>query len=399
MRWLRGGLVYETGPQTFRRLDLAIDGERIVAVAEPDGSPSDEETVDATGLYLLPGLIDCHVHLGMRAEDADPSAVASRPDATIGRDMAEAAERTLRSGVTAVREVGGWNYLEMALRAEIERGSLPGPRLFLSGRLLSVPTGAVVYYPGMYEVATGPDQVREAARAQLVRGADQIKVMATGAMLSPQDEDAGEAQFTLEELQAVVEEATAAGKPVAAHAHAAAGIHNAVRAGVSSIEHGTFADEAALELMNSRGTFLVPTLCATTSMLRDATVRDAMPEHLRARLTENQGVHQDAVRRAHRMGVRIAMGTDAGTPGNDHGANADEVVAMVEEAGLTPQQSIRAATAGAALLLRREADLGSLAQGRFADIIGCLGDPTKDIAQITRVVFVMKGGRVLRDDR
>jgi imidazolonepropionase-like amidohydrolase len=200
-------------------------------------------------------------------------------------------------------------------------------------------------------------------------------------------------------MRAAVEEAAAQGKPVAAHAHAAAGIRHAVQAGVASIEHGTFADGAALELMASRGTFLVPTLCATSSMLRDVAVREAMPEHLRARLSESQTVHQDAVRRAVLAGVPVAMGTDAGTPGNHHGANADEVVAMVEEAGLTPRQSIYAATAGAARLLRRQNDMGSLEPGTFADVIGLPADPLEDIAAITRVVFVMKGGWVVRDDR
>src|SRR5262249_37880201 len=148
-----------------------------------------------------------------------------------------------------------------------------------------------------------------------------------------------------------------------------------------------------------RGTFLVPTLMASTAMLRDSLVRDAMPSHLRDRLTESQATHQDAVRRARRAGVPIAMGTDAGTPGNRHGANADELVAMVEEAGLSPQEATQAATLAAARLVRREHDLGSLESGKLADVIGMAGDPTLDIANVTQVRFVMLAGAVARDDR
>jgi imidazolonepropionase-like amidohydrolase len=393
---LTGGFVYDSPSGTFRRADLLVRDERILGLEDSQEEPG---AIDVDGLFLLPGLIDCHVHLGMRAEDADPAAVAARPDADIARDMAEAAERTLRGGVTTVRDLGGWNHLEMALRDQIARGQLSGPRLLLAGRLLSMPTGAAAYYPGMYEIASGPRAVEGAARAQLELGADHIKIMATGAMLSPEDEDAGEAQFAPEELAAAVETASADGKPVAAHAHATLGIRNATLAGVASIEHGTYADDQALQLMAERGTFLVPTLMASTAMLRDPVVRNAMPAHLRDRLTESQATHQDAVRRARRMGVPIAMGTDAGTPGNRHGANADELVAMVEETGLPPQEAINATTLAAAQLIRREHDLGSLEAGRFADVIGLAGDPTRDIRHVTQVRFVMLAGAVVRDDR
>jgi imidazolonepropionase-like amidohydrolase len=393
---LAGGFVYDSPSGTFRRADLLVRGERIVGLEGPLAEPG---AIDVGGLYLLPGLIDCHVHLGMRAEDADPAAVAARPDADIARDMAEAADGTLRGGVTTVRDLGGWNHLEMALRDQIARGDRSGPRLLLAGRLLSMPTGAADYYPGMYEIASGPTAVEGAARAQLARGADHIKVMATGAMLSPEDEDAGATQFGPEELRAAVETAAADGKPVAAHAHATLGIRNATLAGVASIEHGTYADDEVLHLMAERGTFLVPTLMASTAMLRDPVVRDAMPTHLRDRLTESQATHQDAVRRARRAGVPIAMGTDAGTPGNRHGANADELVAMVEEAGLSPQEAIHAATLAAARLIQRGHDLGSLEPGRIADVIGLAGDPTNDIMNVTQVRFVVLAGAVVRDDR
>ena len=244
----------------------------------------DGDAVSAEGLFLLPGLIDCHIHLFCRSEDGDPGALAGYPDPDQHAYAAAAARRTVLAGVTSARDLGGWNYLEMDIRNEVEAGRLLGPRLFLAGRLLSMPTEGNRYYPGMYRVASGPDEVRAAAREQLEQGADQIKVMATGAILSPEAEDARAAQFTPDELRAAVEEAEAAGHPVAAHAHARDGMENATRAGASSIEHGTFADELVLRLMAERGTYLVPTLSARAP----AGGLEGVPDHIFRRLADTE---------------------------------------------------------------------------------------------------------------
>lgn len=393
MLWVIGALVIDVESGRARRADLAVDGSRIAAV-EPIGHPSGADTViDAAGLFLLPGLIDCHVHLAMRGEDADPAAIAARSDEDIARHAAEAAARTVHGGITTVRDVGGWNHLELALRDYIERGAREGPRLVLAGRLLSAPTPAAGYYPGMYELVRGADEVRAAVRAQLDAGADMIKVMATGAMLSPEDEDAREAQLTREELAAAVETAAAAGAHVAAHAHAVEGIRNAVAAGAASIEHGTFADEPVLRSMADRGTFLVPTLSA--SPRPGGPTLDATPEHIRRRFEETREIHIEAIRLAHRLDVPIAMGTDAGTPGNHHGRNAQECVRMVEEIGMAPEESVRAATMNAARLLGRGGDLGKLQPDMLADVAGYRANPLKDIRELTRVAFVMKDGQVV----
>jgi imidazolonepropionase-like amidohydrolase len=399
--WIRGGRLFDARKGTFERRDLAVAGERIAQIVDPGSAqaPAGDVVVEAGGLFLLPGLIDCHVHLTIDSRDADPAAGASKSDAAVAEHAKGAAERTLMSGVTSVRDLGGTNYVEMALRDQVSRAEAVGPRMFLAGRLLSMPTPATAYYPGMYQVASGPDQVRMAARRQLDRGADVIKVMATGAMLSPEDEDAGTTQFDVDELRAAVEEADAQGVPVAAHAHAREGIANAVEAGASSIEHGTFADDAVLESMAARGVFLVPTSAAFASSLVDDEMVTAMPAHIYERFLDHEETHRSMVRRAHELGVPIAMGTDAGTPGNHHGANALECVLLVEETGMTPADSIRAATLNAARLLRRDADLGSLDEGKLADVIGCTQDPLADIGALTRVAFVMKGGTVVRDDR
>jgi imidazolonepropionase-like amidohydrolase len=393
---LVGGRVLDVRTGAAEQLDVIVTGERITRVVAPGEAGPGETEVDVSGLFLLPGLIDCHVHLVMRGEDPDPAANASRSDEQIRAQAAEAAEKTLLGGVTSVRDVGGWNYVEMAVRRDIEQGTRIGPRLFLAGRLLSMPTEAVEYYPGMYEVAISPEGVGQAAREQLDRGADMIKVMATGAMLSPEGEDARATQFTEEEMRAAVRVAAESGSHVAAHAHAREGVLNAVRAGVRSIEHGTYADESTLDLMAQRGVFLVPTFSVWTSTRSDHKVMEAMPEHHRTRISGAHEVHAEMVRSAARLGVPIAMGTDAGTPGNHHGANTLECGAMVEEAGLSPAQSIRAATLEAARLLGRESDIGSIEPGKLADIIGVPVNPLDDVRALTDVVFVMKGGAVVK---
>ena len=384
--------------ERFVRADIGVDGERIAAVVAA-ASPSTEDTVvDLDGRWLLPGLIDCHVHLTQPTDVSDPSAAAGRSDGAVALFTAAAAQRTLDAGVTSARDVGGWNYVEMAVRDAISAGDVAGPRLFLAGRLLSITTATVDYYPGMYEVADGVDEVRRAVRRQLARGADVIKVMATGAMLSSESEDSRAIQYTLDELRAAVEVAHDKFKPVAAHAHACQGIVNAVEAGVDSIEHCTFADDGALRLLARAGTFVVPTICAGELLFREQAIVDAMPGHLRQRMVEFNEIHLDTIRRAHELGVRIAMGTDAGTPGNHHGLNAHECVLMASRCGLSPSESLRAATINAATLLRRDAELGTLEVGKYADVIACAGDPLQDIEELTRLTFVMKGGQVHRHD-
>jgi imidazolonepropionase-like amidohydrolase len=398
MRWLMDGQVYDVAAGTFRAADIGIEGDRIVVVGSGTQRALDDEVVDASGLWLLPGLIDCHVHLTLPSEVGDPAASATRSDAAITLYAAGAAARTVHAGVTTVRDVGGWNYVEMAVRDAVRAGSIPGPRMFLAGRLLSITTSTADYYPGMYEVCDGADAVRAAARRQLAKGADLIKVMATGAMLSSETEDSRAIQFTLDELRAAVEIAHDNHKHVAAHCHALRGIEHAVEAGVDSIEHCTFADDAVLRKMAAAGTSLVPTLCASELLFRDEHAVASMPPHLLTRMEEFNDVHLAVIRRAHELGVPIAMGTDAGTPGNHHGLNAEECVVLAQQAGLTPQESIRSATTNAARLLRQSDHLGALDAGKFADVIGLRENPLDDITALTRVALVLAAGRLVRHD-
>lgn len=394
MRWLVGGEVLDVDTGEFRRVDIGIDGGRIVELgaARPG---VDDDVVDVSGRWVLPGLIDCHVHLTLTTDAGDPMADAARTDAHVALDTAAAAERTLLAGITTVRDVGGWNYVEMAVRDAIRRGIARGPRMFLAGRLLSITTSTVEYYRGMYEVADGADAVRAAARRQLARGADLIKVMATGAMLSSETEDSRAIQFTLDELKAAVEIAHDNFKHVAAHCHALRGMHQAVDAGVDSIEHGTFADDEVLRKMAAAGTVLVPTVCAGELLFRDERAVATMPDHLLERMRAFNDQHVEALRRARELGVTIAMGTDAGTPGNHHGLNAWECVFLHRLVGMSPIEAIRSATVHAARLLRQP-DLGRLAVGAHADVIAVDEHPFDDLEALTRVSMVMLAGDVVR---
>jgi imidazolonepropionase-like amidohydrolase len=390
--------VLEATGRRFSPVDIGIQGETITQIVASASPEPDDEVIDLAGSWVLPGLIDCHVHLTQPTQAGDPTAWAKRSDAEIALFTAKSAERTLLGGVTTARDVGGWNYVEMAVRDAIRDGLAIGPRLFLAGRLLSISTSTVDLYPGMYEAADGADAVRAAARRQLARGADLIKVMATGAMLSSETEDARAIQFSLDELRAAVEVAHDNFKHVAAHAHACRGIENCVDAGVDSIEHCTFADDAVLRRIADAGTFVVPTICAGELFVRDEHVMATTPDYLRARMIDFNGIHLDTMRRAHAAGVEIAMGTDAGTPGNHHGMNAHEVVFMVNEIGMTPAQAIASSTIKPARLLRRQKQLGSIEVGKFADLVASRVDPFDDVTALTSLHWVMKGGRVYRSD-
>jgi len=284
------------------------------------------------------------------------------------------------------------------VRNAINQGLIEGPRLFCAGRLLSITTATTQYYPGMYETADGSEQVRHAARKQLANGADLIKVMATGAMTSSEYEDARAIQYTLEEIQAAVAIASENFKHVAAHAHALDGIRNATLAGCRSVEHASFGDRETYDLMAEKGTYLVPTCCVTSAMLADNAVSAAVPAHIHERYVEFDEMHMKNVALAKDRGVTIAMGTDAGTPGNHHGDNAQELAAMVHGAGFTPHEAVAAATVNAAGLLGQQDNLGSLAAGKYADVAGFVIDPLADIDAIRDVRLVVKGGSVARND-
>src|SRR5690242_10334191 len=400
---LRGAtLIDGTGQPPVENAVVAFRDGRILYAGAADGWQAETrrladsgETVmlDLAGQYLLPGLIDLHVHLAMGGE-AD-SRLQGDPAWTTLLMLAHA-RNSLAAGVTTVRDVGGRFGLEFAVRRAVEAGLYVGPRMALSGRLLSITSAGTDYYDGMYREADGPEEVRRATREQIKAGADWIKVLATGAVLTP-GESPGAVQFGPDELTMAVAEAAKAGRPVAAHAHGIEGIRNAVAAGVRTIEHGTYLhrDPHVMEKMAERGIYLVPTLKAGFDVINSDAA--SMPAWI---VEKSKEVQEDAllsVRRALEMGVPIAMGTDAATPYNFHGENAMELVWMAE-AGLSPMQCITAATASAARALGWESWLGTVEAGKVADLVVCAANPLENLRHLadrSQISLVFKDGQVV----
>jgi imidazolonepropionase-like amidohydrolase len=390
-------LIDGTGNPPQQHMLLAIQDGRIIYAGDEanwEAQPEEETTLlDLSGRYVLPGLIDCHVHL---AGNGAPDGRLQGNTGWAALLMLKHVQNSLAAGITTVRDVGGQHGLEFAVRRAIEQGLWAGPRMQLSGKLLSITSAGTEYYEGMYREADGVDEVRKAAREQLKAGADLIKVLATGAVLSP-NEIPGAVQFTLDELRVAVEEASNVGKPVAAHAHGIQGIRNAVIAGVRTIEHGTYLhqDERVMATMAEQGIFLVPTLKAGFDILYGE--RPGIPNWMREK---TKYIQEDAIRsvqRAQELGVPIAMGTDAATPYNFHGENAMELVWM-NEAGLSPMQAIVSATAHAAQALGWDTWLGTLETGKVADLVVVTKDPLKDLrvlADRRNIDMVMKEGHIV----
>ncbi len=398
-------LIDGTGAAPVANGVVVVTGDRIVAAgaASAVAVPAGARVVDLGDATLLPGFIDAHTHIIGRAL-ADPKG----DDATVRDNEAfgaivgvENARRTLMAGFTSIRNVGSPGFQDMALRQAVDEGYAVGPRMENAGHAFGITGGHCDengFQPGLRDadyrtgVADGVDEVRKAVRYQVKYGADVIKICATGGVLSEGDA-VGASQYSLDEMKAVVDEARKLERKVAAHAHGVDGIKLAVQAGVASIEHGSFLDEDAARMMAQRGTYLVPTLSAGEAAENAA--KSGRLTGLRAEKSYAAAkAMRNAVRIANRLHVPIALGTDAGV--GPHGANAREFGLMVEWGGLTPMQAITAGTMGGARLLGWDRNAGSLAAGKWADVVAVPGDPTKDIHALERVSFVMKGGVVYK---
>jgi imidazolonepropionase-like amidohydrolase len=400
-------LIDGTGADPARARFIVIDDGVITAIAADP--PKGADVLDVGELTILPGLIDCHVHLAV-GQDSVQQRLLTPPSLNTATALV-AARTTLEAGFTTVRDAG---FTTRGVKLAIDRGLFPGPRTRIAVTPLSqtgghgdatMPSGVNVGLasarPGgdpelPNGVVDGIEGVRRATREILRAGADQIKIMTSGGVLSPNDEPAATG-FSPEEIAAVVYEAHAAGKTVMSHAQANQGIKNAVRAGIESIEHGIYLDEEACAEMKKRGTYLVATLIAPLWVLRRAEKDpSSMPPYAVRKAKEVVETHRQAFRMAVASGVKIAMGTDTGV--GPHGTNAEEIAIMVEN-GMTPMQAIVATTRTAAECARVDKLVGTIEPGKRADLVGVRGDPLRNIALFkdpASVAFVMKDGIVHR---
>lgn len=399
-------LIDGTGTPAITNAVIVVTDNKITAVgtAASVRIPSGAKVIDLGNVTLMPGFIDAHTHLiGRVLGDPDNDMSSVKDYDSFGAILgAVHARDTLLAGFTSVRNVGAsGRFDDMALRKAINEGWTIGPRMETAGHSLGMTGGHCDdngFRPGLLDtgiqdgIANGPEEIRAAVRYQIKYGATVIKTCATGGVLSEGDA-VGATQYTFEELKAMVDEATKLERKVAAHAHGTEGIKLAVRAGVASIEHGSFLDEEGARMMVERGTYLVPTLSAAEAVERAA--KNGVLKGLRA---EKALAAAASVRRAIKIAVAnkvlIAFGTDAGVI--PHGTNAHEFFLLVDWGGMTNMEAIQAGTLNAAKLLGWDKNLGSLAVGKWADIIAVSGDPQRDIRATEKVVFVMKNGVVYR---
>jgi imidazolonepropionase-like amidohydrolase len=398
---LAGGEVFDGTGASPERADVVIEDARIADVGT--GLDGDVQ-VDVIGHTVLPGMFDCHVHL--TSSGVDLMQRLNRPFSYQFYEAARNLRTTLEVGVTTVRDAGG---ADLGIQRAVADGLIPGPRTLIAVNVIgqtgghtdgwlpsSLEAPLAVPHPGLPSgIADGPDELRKTVRTLLRAGADVIKICTTGGVLSPGD-DPTHAQFSPPELDVVVAEAAAAGRAVMAHAQGAAGIKNALVAGVRSIEHGIYLDDEAIDLMLTRQAWLVPTLVAPLAVIEAAKAGAALPDAVVAKAIEVAEVHEESFRQAVAAGVRVAMGTDSGV--GPHGRNLEEL-AIMQRCGMSAEQALHAATASAAELCGLGEDVGPLAPGFVADLVVVRGGIDELATLGDRISQVWQAGLVTVDRR
>ena len=396
-----GTLIDGVSNEPKKSVTIIIENNRISAVENGyTKAGNGDAVVDLKSRTVMPGWIDLHVHL---ENETNPGAYLQEftlNPADYAFQSVVFAERTLMAGFTTVRDLGG-SGVNVSLRNAINKGLIKGPRIYTAEKAIGTTGGHADPTNGYREdlmgdpgptdgVANGPDACRQAVRQRYKNGADLIKITATGGVLS-MGKNGSNPQFTEEEIRAIVETAKDYGMKVAAHAHGAEGMKRAIRAGVTSIEHGTLMDDEAIALFKQYGTWYVPTLSAGMSVMDSAKKPGYYPPVVAKKALEIGPQLMNTFAKAYKAGVKIAFGTDAGV--FKHGLNAVEFGYMIQ-GGMPPMECIKAATMNAATVLGMESELGSIEKGKLADVVAVDGDPLKDKTSFQRVVFVMKAGKI-----
>jgi len=383
-----GALINGTEKPSIDDAVVVFDGDSIIAVGPADSTkiPDQAELINIPGKTIIPGLINCHTHICLDGSMDSVGVLMKRSFTENVLIAAKHAEDTLQAGITTIRDLGGWQGVDIGMKKSINAGITGGPRMVVSGKLLCM-TGGTAHMIG--READGPDEVRKAAREQLKAGADCIKVMATGGVLT-EGSDIGACQYTVDEMRAAVEEAKKLGKHTAAHGHGTAGIKNAILAGADSIEHGSYLDGEVIDLMLEHGTTLVPTL-APGNLIIEEGFEAGIPPSLIEKAKPAAEAQMVSFKRAYEAGVHIAAGNDGGTPFNRSDNLAYELACMVN-AGMSNSEALLSATSNAAELIGMACELGTVAIGKRADLVVLDADPLDDINAVQKVHLVIKNG-------
>jgi imidazolonepropionase-like amidohydrolase len=407
--YIKAGRLFDsTSDKVKTNMVIVIEEDRITRIAPATDVtiPKDATVIDLSSFTVLPGLIDCHTHITGRADKYNE--INSFKDSPFDSVIAGVVQSrlTLNAGFTTIRDVGSAPFAAVDLRRNIDAGYIPGPRIIASGPGISItgghgdlnnysPQTSVTMFPAErdFGLADGPDQVRHVIRSQVKYGVDVIKILASGGVLSKGDQP-GAPQFTLEELRVAAETAHMTGRKIAAHAHGAQSIKDAIRAGIDSIEHASLVDDEGIALAKEHGTYFVMDIYNDDYILGKAKDFNIPEEFIKKEKALGQ-LQRNNFEKAFKAGVKMAFGSDAGV--YPHGDNGKQFFYMVKY-GMTPAQAIRAATSSAAELIGRSNDVGTLESGKFADIIAVTADPLADVRALENISFVMKGGKVYKEN-